>query len=828
MDRSKFLVTMPFSQCCHLPRTQDKLNGWPWRFQSVTESLRRRLRSPTSEHNNFQRNARGGAAAAAALPVLLLLNCAAAACAATAAETRALLEFKAALTDDPGGALANWTLAGDPCRDFAGVSCDPASGAVQRLRLHGEGLEGALSPSLARLPALESVSLFGNRLAGVIPASFVGLAATLHKLNLSGNALSGEIPAFLGSFPFLRLLDLSYNAFSGEIPAALFGECPRLRYVSLAHNSLTGRVPPGIGNCVRLAGFDFSYNNLDGELPEKVCAPPEMSYISVRSNSLAGAIDGKLTGCRSLDVLDVGSNNFSGDPPFGLLALVNITYFNVSSNNFSGEIPAISTCGDRFAYLDASRNRLDGAVPETVANCRDLNFLDFSENALSGEIPPELGDISNLAHFNVSFNNLTGSIPSSPLLQQFGPTAFMGNPLLCGPPLENPCAGRNARRLGVPVIIAIVVAAAILVGICIISAMNIKAYKRRREQNQQQLHDEEEEEILVSDSAAIVSPGSTVITGKLVLFRKNSFSSRYEDWEAGTKAVLDKNCLVGVGSIGAVYRASFETGVSIAVKKLDTLGRIKNQDEFEHEMGRLRGLIHPNLVTFYGYYWSPSTQLLLSEFVDNGNTLHDHLHGNRRRAVPVSSHGGLCWERRFKIAVATARAIAYLHHDCKPQVLHLNIKSRNILLDSDHEAKLSDFGLVKLLPEPRNLQSAAAGYVAPELASSSSSRYSDKCDVFSFGVVLLEIVTGRKPVSSSHGHGTAPASAVVVVLRDYVREILESGTVSGCFDRSLRGFVEAELVQVLKLGLVCTSETPSRRPSMAEVVQFLESIRSSS
>ncbi|KAG8092365.1 hypothetical protein GUJ93_ZPchr0012g21651 [Zizania palustris] len=786
--------------------------------------------------------------ATAAVVLLLLLNGVAAVGAATAAETRALLDFKAAVTADPGAALANWTLGGDPCRDFGGVSCDPVSGSVQRVRLHGLGLEGVLAPSLARLSALESVSLFGNRLSGGIPASFVGLAGTLHKLNLSGNAFSGEIPAFLGSFPLLRLLDLSYNAFSGEIPTALFGECPRLRYVSLAHNALTGRVPPGIGDCARLAGFDLSYNYLDGELPDNVCAPQEMSYISVRSNSLSGTIDDKFTGCRSLDLFDVGSNNFSGAAPFGLLALVNITYFNVSSNKLDGEIQSIPTCGDRFAYLDASRNRLTGAVPESVANChslmvldlganghgiggsipaalselKNLNFLDLSENALTGVIPPELGDLSNLGHFNVSFNNLTGSIPSSPLLQQFGPTAFMGNPLLCGAPLDIACPGQNAKRLGVPVIVAVVIAATILVGTCIVCAMNIKAYKRRKEQH------EDEEEIIVSDSTAIMSPGPTAITGKLVLFRKN-IPSRYEDWEAGTKAVLDKNCLVGVGSVGAVYRASFESGVSIAVKKLETLGRIRNQEEFEHEMDRLGGVSHPNLVTFHGYYWSPSTQLLLSEFVNNSTTLYDHLHGNRRRAVPGSSGGGgggLSWDGRFRIAVSTARALAYLHHDCKPQVLHLNIKSRNILLDKENEAKLSDFGLLKLLPvlnssELSNLQ-AAAGYVAPELAPPRS-RYSDKCDVFSFGVVLLEMVTGRKPVGR-HGEGTA----AVIVLRDYVREILESGTVSDCFDRSLKGFVEAELVQVLKLGLVCTSETPSRRPSMAEVVQFLESVRSSS
>ncbi|URD95654.1 STYKc [Musa troglodytarum] len=211
-------------------------------------------------------------------------------------------------------------------------------------------------------------------------------------------------------------------------------------------------------------------------------------------------------------------------------------------------------------------------------------------------------------------------------------------------------------------------------------------------------------------------------------------------------------------------------------------------------------------------------QLILSEFVPNGN-LYDHLHGSPDRHSGSSSSGGrgeLFWSRRLNIAIGTARALAYLHHDCRPQVLHLNIKSTNILLDEEYEAKLSDYGLGFNLTKFH----MAVGYVAPELASQSL-RYSDKCDVYSFGVVLLEIVTGRKPVESS-------GAAKVVVLQDYVRGVLENRTASDCFDRNLRGFVETELIQVLKLGLICTSEAPSRRPSMAEVVQFLESIKPNS
>jgi hypothetical protein len=478
--------------------------------------------------------------------------------------------------------------------------------------------------------------------------------------------------------------------------------------------------------------------------------------------------------------------------------------------------------------LDLHRNQLDGGIPVTLGQLTNLVLLDLSENRLTGPIPQELGNLSNLSHFNVSFNNLSGMIPFVPVLQKFDFTAFMNNSLLCGPPLNNLCGGQgqgHRKRLGVPIIIAIVAAAIVLIGICVVCALNIKAYTRKS-QTRDVEDSKEEEEVLVSESDPIASPGSNEIIGKLVLFSK-SLPSRYEDWETGTKALLDKDCLIGGGSIGTVYKATFENGLSIAVKKLETLGRVRGQDEFEHEMSQLGNLSNSNLVAFQGYYWSSSIQLLLSEFMANGS-LYDHLHGNRPNYAfsESSSRGGggeLFWDRRYNIALGAARALAYLHHDCRPQILHLNIKSSNIMLDGKYEAKLADYGLGKLLPigsmELSRIHTAI-GYIAPELASPSL-RYTDRSDVFSFGVVLLEIVTGRKPVDS-------PGVAKAVVLRDYVREILEDGTTSDCFDRSLRGFVEAELVQVLKLGLVCTSNTPSSRPSMAEVVQYLESIRSSS
>ena len=469
--------------------------------------------------------------------------------------------------------------------------------------------------------------------------------------------------------------------------------------------------------------------------------------------------------------------------------------------------------------LDLSQNRLNGTIPPTLGNLSRLQILDLSQNSLSGPIPSSLGNLTTLTNLNLSSNNLSGTIPST--IQRFGSSSFIDNPLLCGVPLDKSCSetgygtstpGQKKKHpLTVSAIVAIVAAAVILTGVCLVSIMNIMARRRKKD-----------DEPMVVESTPLASSDSNVIIGKLVLFSK-SLPSKYEDWESGTKALLDKECMIGGGSIGTVYKTTFESGISIAVKKLETLGRIRNQDEFEQEIGRLGNLRHPNLVSFQGYYWSSTMQLILSEFVPNGN-LYDNLHGLHYPGTSASSgNRELDWSRRFKIALGTARALAYLHHDCRPPILHLNIKSTNILLDETYNCKLSDYGLGKLLPILDNYGLTkfhnAVGYVAPELAQ--SLRLSEKCDVYSFGVILLELVTGRKPVES-------PRASEVVVLCDYVRALLESGSASDCFDRSLRGIVENELIQVMKLGLICTSEVPSRRPSMAEVVQFLESIRNGS
>ncbi|CAK9135943.1 unnamed protein product [Ilex paraguariensis] len=674
-------------------------------------------------------------------------------------------------------------------------------------------LIGGLPSQICDIPGLLYLTLRSNLLTGGVQDQVSG-CGRIELLDLGTNMFSGLPPFGVLGFTNLTHFNISQNGFEGEVPE--IETCSqRLEILDASGNDLYGDILLSITRCNGLKYLDLGFNRLNGSIPIEIADLKRLWVIRLGNNSIDGTIPAEFGSIEFLQVLDLHNLNLGGEIPTDISNLRFLRELDVSGNALQGEIPQTLYNMSYLEILDLHHNQLNGSIPSTLGNLSNLQILDLLDNFLSGQIPFSLGNLKNLTRFNVSYNNLSGAIPSIPNIQSFGASAFFHNPGLCGVPLDIACTGNattpstgKPMALTVPAILAIVAAAVILTGVCVITIINMKARKRRRD-----------DETMIVESTPLASTDSNVIIGKLVLFSR-SLPSKYEDWEAGTKALLDKESLIGGGSIGTVYRSTFEGGISIAVKKLETLGRIRNQDEFENEIGRLGNIRHPNLVALQGYYWSSSMQLILSEFVPNGN-LYENLHG---LSYPGTSTGvgnsELNWSRRFKIAMGTARALAFLHHDCKPPVLHLSIKSTNILLDENYKAKLSDYGLGKLLPLLDNYGLTkfhnAVGYVAPELAQ--SLRLSDKCDVYGFGVILLELVTGRKPVES-------PVANEVVVLCEYVRRLIENGSASACFDRSLRGFAENELIQVMKLGLICTSETPSRRPNMAEVVQILESIR---
>ncbi|CAH8391593.1 unnamed protein product [Eruca vesicaria subsp. sativa] len=684
-------------------------------------------------------------------------------------------------------------------------------------------LNGVLPSRICDIPVLEYISVRNNLLSGDVSEEVVKCKRLSH-VDLGSNMFQGLGPFEVLGFVNITYVNVSWNRFGGEIGEVV--DCgQRLEFLDASSNELTGGISSGVTGCKSLKLLDLESNKINGSIPGGIGKMEKLSVVRLGDNFIDGEIPKEIGSLEYLQVLNLHNLNLTGEIPEDVSNCRLLLELDVSGNDLEGEIPKKLLNLTNIEILDLHRNRINGSIPPELGSLSRIQFLDLSQNSLSGSIPSSLGNLNKLTHFNVSYNNLSGVIPPVKVLQAFGSTAFENNPLLCGEPLvTTPCNSRGAataksrssQALSVSVIIVIVAAAVILFGVCIVLGLNLRARKRRK--------DEEEDVVTLETTplaSSINSSSGGVIIGKLVLFSKN-LPSKYEDWEAGTKALLDKDNIIGMGSIGSVYRASFEGGVSIAVKKLETLGRIRNQEEFEQELGRLGGLQHPNLSSYQGYYFSSTMQLILSDFVPNGS-LYDNLH-SRIYPGTSTSHGNtdLNWHRRFQIALGTAKALSFLHDDCKPAVLHLNVKSTNILLDEKYEAKLSDYGLEKFLPVLDSFGMTkkfhnAVGYIAPELGQQSL-KASEKCDVYSYGVVLLELVTGRKPVES-------PSRNQVLILRDYVRDMLETGSASDCFDRRLREFEENELIQVMKLGLLCTSENPLKRPSMAEVVQVLESIR---
>ncbi len=310
-----------------------------------------------------------------------------------------------------------------------------------------------------------------------------------------------------------------------------------------------------------------------------------------------------------------------------------------------------------------SNNNLSGSIPSILGQLKCLQELALQYNAFIGSIPSSLGNLKQLTYFNVSYNYLSGTIPQIMGLRQFNADSYIGNPGLCGIPLEILCVrvpttvfhpntsttlpviNKDHKQvfLSATVIFAITAVGALAIAVIVIALLHLRGWNQH--------HKRKQELLLVEND--IGSPNTSPIVGKLVLF-DDILPARYQDWEAVTKALLDKECVVGRGSIGTVHKARLHGGLTIAVKVLNqkSLDQIKDLEELEMEMNSLGHVRHHNLVAFQGYYWSSKLKLLLCDYIPNG-TLFYHLHGQ-----PTT----LTWLQRHRIALGIAQGLAYLHH----------------------------------------------------------------------------------------------------------------------------------------------------------------------
>ncbi|GMH15447.1 hypothetical protein Nepgr_017288 [Nepenthes gracilis] len=720
---------------------------------------------------------------------------------------------------------------------------------IKLLDFSENSLSGVLPDSMSNLSFCSYLNLRKNLFLGQVPL-WIGALRSLKTLDLSANNFSGIIPVSVGNLHSLKTLNLSMNAFSGSMPDSMTN-CTILEVIDLKHNLLTGDLPQwifklGLQEVLsedRIVGsmnssfyasefvsyhslqvLDLSENSLSGEMPSSIGHLSSLQLLNLSRNSIIGSVPRDIAELKALYSLDLSHNHLNGSIPFEVGGATSLRELVLKNNFITGNLPtSIQHCSS-LAILILSRNFLNGPIPAAISKLSNLQIVDVSFNNLTGTLPKQLADLPHLLSFNISHNDLQGELPAGGFFNTISPLSVAGNPSLCGSAVNRSCPAVLPKPivldpnstsdstsaslppnvithkkiiLSISALIAISAAAVIVIGVVSITVLNlrVRAYGSR-------------------SAAALASSGGNDLSssattdansGKLIMF------SGEPDFSTGAHALLNKDSEVGRGGFGTVYRTVLRDGRPVAIKKLAVSSLVKSQEDFEREVKKMGKIRHPNLVALEGYYWTQSLQLLIFEFV-SGGSLYKYLHGG-------SGGKSLSWNDRFKIILGMAKGMAHLH---QVNVIHYNLKSSNILIDSSGEAKVGDYGLARLLPMldryvlSSKIQSAL-GYMAPEFACKTV-KITEKCDVYGFGVLVLELVTGKRPVEYMEDD--------VVVLCDMVRGALDGCRVEECVDKRLLGnFPAEEAAPVMKLGLICTSQVPSNRPDMREVVSILEMIR---
>ncbi|XP_030541145.1 probable inactive receptor kinase RLK902 [Rhodamnia argentea] len=562
---------------------------------------------------------------------------------------------------------------------------------------------------------------------------------------------------------------------------------------------------------------------LSGQIPGGVLGNlTKLRTLSLRLNTLSGQLPSDLASCVNLRNLYVQGNQFSGPIPESLFSLRDLVRLNLASNNFSGEIPV------------------------GFGNLTRLRTLFLENNQLSGSIPAEL-KLLKLEQFNVSNNLLNGSIPES--LGTFATSSFSGNSL-CGKPLAS-CSqdinlpagepsGSTENRGGKKKKISGAAVAGIIIGcvfgfiflvILFIYLCRKKGSKKTRSVDTVTYKHQELElpaekpvgevenggysngySVAAAAAAAMAGSGKGEVNGsagavakKLVFFGSSARVFDLEDLLRASAEVLGK------GTFGTAYKAVLEAGITVAVKRLKDVNVAAK--EFKEKIEAVGAMDHENLVPLRAYYYSNDEKLLVHDYMPMGS-LSALLHGNKG-----AGRTPLNWEIRSAIALGAARGIEYLHSQ-GPNVSHGNIKSSNILLTTSYDARVSDFGLAHLVG-PSTTPNHVAGYRAPEVTD--PRRVSQKADVYSFGVLLLELLTGKAPIH-------ALLNEEGVDLPRWVQSIVREEWTSEVFDLELLRYqnIEEEMVQLLQLAIDCAAQYPDKRPSMSEVRSQIEELCHSS
>ncbi|XP_076912813.1 receptor protein kinase-like protein ZAR1 [Bidens hawaiensis] len=625
-------------------------------------------------------------------------------------------------------------------------------------------------------------------------------------------------------------------------------EDQRVISLSLPKHNLLGPISPSLGSLSQLRHLNLRNNRFMGHLPIHLFNAQNLQSLVLYGNMLSGSVPYQVFNLNYLQKLDLSDNMFNGSLPVSIVNCKRLKVLVLGHNSISGSFP--DGFGLNFNFLeklDVSHNMFSGLIPKDLGNLTSLkDTLDLSHNMFSGSIPYTLGNIPEKIYIDLTYNNLSGPIPQTGALVNRGPTAFIRNPGLCGPPLKNLCnvngndsflfpnrpvngsgqtgvTGRKGLSRGT--VVAIIVSD--VIGICLIGLVLSYCYSRvcgcGRKSNGYEK-----------------GGGRGGDGNECLCFRKDgseTLSENVEECELvalGSRLGFDLDELLkasafvlGKSGIGIVYKVVLDDGITLAVRRLGE-GGSQRFKEFQSEVEAIGKLRHPNVVTLRAYYWSVDEKLLIYDYVPNGN-LGTAIHGT----PGVTSLVPLSWRARLKIMRGTAKGLAYLHEFSPKKYIHGDLKPSNILLGPNMEPQISDFGLSRLANiaggnTPTLQSNRMVSETATSASASNASYYqapeafkvvkpSQKWDVYSFGVVLLEMITGQKPVVQDGLEEMDIVRWIQLCIEENrpFLDVLDPGLAEDV-DR------EEEMIAVLKIAIGCTQSNPERRPSMRHVADILD------
>ncbi|KAK9678706.1 hypothetical protein RND81_11G228300 [Saponaria officinalis] len=737
---------------------------------------------------------------------------------------------------------------------------------LKEMYLQNNVLEGTIPPNLGNCSEIVSIDLSFNYLSGTIPSS-LGHLPKLKDLVMWMNMLTGEIPFELTYNKALENLVLDYNDLTGSIPSGL-RNCTNLSWISLSNNKLTGLIPSWIGSLNSLAILKLSSNSFYGPIPRELGECKSLLWLDLHSNFLNGSIPsmlgdqsgsmvvGLVVGKKYVYLRNAGGKECRGTG--NLLEYAGIRYesldrlstpdcqfqqiymgktqptFNhngsmifldLSNNNLEGGIPKELGKMSYLSILNLGHNNLSGPIPDEMGELRNIGVLDLSYNRLSGQIPQALTSLTWLTEIDLSNNQLTGMIPQSAQFETFPPPRFWNNSGLCGIPLplcDKSSSGNSSRQkhgtqvsLGGSIALGLLFSLFCVFGVFIIF---VEVRKRRTKGDLQDniYMDGNSHSGNNRDSAWKYTSKHEALSINLATFEKPLRKLTFADLLEATHGFHDDS-MIGKGGFGDVYKAQLKDGSVVAIKKLIHVSG-QGDREFTAEMETIGKIKHRNLVPLLGYCKVGEERLLVYEYMKYGS-LEDVLHDRKKVGIKLN------WSDRRKIAIGAARGLAFLHHNCIPHIIHRDMKSSNVLIDENLEARVSDFGMARLMSAMDTHLSVSTlagtpGYVPPEYYQ--SFRCSTKGDVYSFGVVLLELLTGKQPTDSADFGDNNLVGWVKMHAKLKITDVFDPELVKEVPN------LEIELLQHLKVACSCLDDRPWKRPTMIQVMAMFKEIQAGS